>query len=141
MWDSRASLCLDALDSFWATFCVSLDPEMLVVLLFTSQFDGRTPICMHSGYSTKAESRIYRTKSVQTQRHVSAAMAEQAACLRSPLAALLLRLCVVGLLAAAPALTSGATVGSRQAVDRPIHGPGHHLGMRSLLQVQRSSCS
>ena len=66
-------------------------------------------------------------------------MAEQAACLRSPLAALLLRLCVVGLLAAAPALTSRAAVGGRHAVDRPIHGPGHHLGMRTLLQVQRST--
>ena len=58
-------------------------------------------------------------------------------------AALLLRLCVVGLLAAAPALSSltsrAAAVGSRS--DRP--DPGLWLRMRSLQQVRAphaSSC-
>ena len=50
---------------------------------------------------------------------------------RAPLAALLLlRLCVVGLLAAAPALSS------RAAVDGNVNEPAaDKLGMRTLLQV------
>ena len=56
---------------------------------------------------------------------------------RSPLAALLLRLCVVGLLAAAPALSS------RPAIDRRGDGdkPASHrwLAMRTLLQVGLST--
>ena len=69
-------------------------------------------------------------KRVQTLKHFSAAMAKQGELTRSPLTAPLLRLCTVGLLTAAPALSS------RAAVDSLVsHGPGHWLGMRTLLQV------
>ena len=62
-------------------------------------------------------------------------MAKQGA--RAPLAALLLRLCVVGLLAAAPALSSRAAVDA--SYDKPVHGPGRWLAMRTLLQVPVSN--
>ena len=51
---------------------------------------------------------------------------------RAPLAALLLRLCVVGLLAAAPALSSRAAVDGSHDDDA---SSGRWLATRALLQV------
>ena len=54
--------------------------------------------------------------------------------MRAPLAALLLHVCVVGLLAAAPALTSRAAVDASSGAFEVTSFRG--LGMRALLQVR-----